>query len=483
MTATDLTRVHTNPISRGLTRERVAIVTEAARRAGSYLAGAGHRPVFPQPDAIAALDAFRRPLQEEPLDAREVLAELDAFGSPATVTSTQGRYFGFVNGGTLPAAQGASILASAWDNNTAMSVMSPAAAVLDQVAGEWIVGALGLPSTALASFCAGATVANLTGIVTARDAVLARAGWDVGQRGLAGAPTVRVIVGEEVHSSVIKALRIAGFGAAALEYVPTDEAGAIDAAHFPTDTDELTIAIVQAGNVNTGASDPFERIIPGVRERGGWVHVDGAFGLWAQASPRLRHLTAGVEQADSWATDAHKWLNAPYDSGIVVMRDPADLARAMTANAAYLTPEPDHPHPEAMNRGIQMSQRARGVEAWAALASLGTQGLAQVVEKSVAHAHHFAHLLSQGGAHILASVTLNQVLIAFSPRPGEPVDGDVTDAVIAQVQAEGTLWAGATTWKGIRAMRLSLSDAATTRDDVEVSAHAILAAWESVTSH
>ena len=478
MTATDLTRVHTNPITRGLARERIAIVTEAARRAGSYLAAAGHRPVFPTPDAIAALDAFRRPLQEHSIDPREVLEELDAFGSPATVTSTQGRYFGFVTGGTLPAAQGASILAGAWDNNTAMAAMSPAAVVLDQVAGQWIVDALGLPSAAVASFCAGATVANLTGIITARDAVLARAGWDVGERGLAGAPPVRIIVGEEVHASVLKALRLAGFGAAQIEYVPTDHTGAINADAFPTDTDELTIAVLQAGNVNTGASDPFDKIIPGVRERGGWVHVDGAFGLWAAASPQLRHLVAGVEHADSWATDGHKWLNVPYDSGIVIVREPLHLAKAMTADAAYLTVDPHGAGREPINRGIQMSQRARGVEAWAALASLGTNGLAELVEKSVSLAASFAALLDEAGAHIVAPVMLNQVLVGFGTAPHQPGDTTVTDAVIAAVQAEGTMWAGATTWKGTRAMRLSVSDAATTRDDVSVSAQSIIEAWQ-----
>jgi glutamate/tyrosine decarboxylase-like PLP-dependent enzyme len=481
MTATDLTRVYTNPATRGLTRERIAVVTEAARRAGSYLANAGHRPVFPTADAVAALDAFRRPLQAEPIDAREVLAELDAFGSPATVTTTQGRYFGFVTGGVLPAAHGAAILAGAWDNNVAMAAMSPAAAVLDQVAGQWIVDALGLPSTALASFCAGATVANLTGIITARDAVLARAGWDVGERGLAGAPTVRIIVGEEVHASVLKALRLAGFGEAHIEYVPTDSTGAINADAFPTDTDSLTIAILQAGNVNTGASDPFERIIPGVRERGGWVHVDGAFGLWAAASPKLRHLVTGVDQADSWGTDGHKWLNVPYDSGIVIVREPAHLAAAMTADAAYIVTDPTTASLEPRNRGIQMSQRARGVEAWAALASLGTSGLAAMIEKSVTQAAAFAALLKEAGADVLAPTTLNQVLVGFGPAPGAHTDDATTDAVIKAVQAEGTLWAGATSWQGKRAMRLSVSDAATTSDDIEVSAAAILACWLDLT--
>jgi glutamate/tyrosine decarboxylase-like PLP-dependent enzyme len=482
MTATDLTAVHTNPAALALTRERIAITTEAARRAGSYLANAAHRPVAPGPEALAGLDVFRRPLQAQPIAAREVLAELDAFGSPAAIVSTHGRYFGFVNGGTLPAAAGAAILAGAWDNNAHGAVSAPTSAVLDEVAGQWIVDALGLPSTAVASFCAGATVANLTAIVTARDAVLARSGWDVGERGLAGAPAVRVVIGAEAHASVTKALRLAGFGEAHIERVPTDATGAIDADAFPADTDELTLIILQAGNVNSGASDPFARIIPAARARGSWVHVDGAFGLWAAASPARRHLVAGVDGADSWATDAHKWLNVPYDSGIVIVREPAHLAAAMSADAPYLVARGDEAYPEARNRGIQMSQRGRGVEAWAALASLGSDGLSELIDRTSDYAVRFAALLAEGGAEVLNDVVLNQALVAFGAQPGEPGDDAITDAVVAEVQADGTCWAGASTWHGRRVMRLSVSDAATTADDITASAHAILACWERVRS-
>lgn len=470
MTTIDpLERVHTNPLSLGRSRERISLITEAARRAGSYVAGASHRPVHPAPDAVAALDAFRRPLQEEPIPAREVLAELDAFGSPATVVSTHGRYFGFVNGGTDPAAHAASILAGAWDQNVGGTIMSPATAVLDEVARGWVIDALGLPSTAAGAFNAGATVANLTGIIAARDALYARQGRDVGRDGLTGAPALRIVVGEEVHLSALKALRLAGFGEAQIERVPTDETGAIIADAFPTDTDGLTLVLLQAGNVNTGASDPFEAIIPGVRERGGWVHVDGAFGLWAAASPRLRDQVRGVELADSWATDAHKWLNVPYDSGFVAVRDPRDLERAMTGTAAYLSAAHDAP----MHRGIQMSQRARAVETWAMLASHGRSGLAELIERSCEHAQRFAALLTAGGAEVLAPVALNQVLVAFG-------DDDQTRAVIDAVHHDGTAWAGSSAWKGRAAMRISVSDAATTRDDVEASAAAMLRCWRAV---
>ncbi len=312
---TDLTQALTHPVALARLRERIAVTTEAARRAGGYLAAAPHRSIAPTADAVAALDAFRRPLQDAPRPAHDVLRELDEIGSPATTVQAMGRYFGYVNGGVEPAAAAASILAGAWDQNAALPIQSPVAAALDEVAAAWIVELLGLPTDAVATFTTGATMANFTGIVAARDALLARAGWDVDELGLIGAPAIRVIVGDEVHISALKSLRLAGLAPGLVERVPVDERGAIDADAFPTDTDALTLVLLQAGHVTTGASDPFARIIPGVRERGGWVHVDGAFGLWAAASPTLRDQVAGVELADSWATDAHKWLNAPYDSG------------------------------------------------------------------------------------------------------------------------------------------------------------------------
>jgi len=466
----DLTRVHTNPTAIARTREHISLISEAARRSGSYLANAGHRSIAAPADAVAGLGAFRRPLQDEPIDARTVLAELDAFGSPATTSQGVGRYFGYVNGGLDPAAHAAAILAGTWDQNVGAHVMTPTATTLDEVAGEWVIDALGLPSSAQASFNAGATIANLTAIIAARDALYAKQGWDVGQQGLAGAPALRIIVGEEIHASALKALRLAGLGTATLERIPTDDHGAIRADAFPTDTDDATLVLLQAGNVNTGHSDPFAAIIPGVRERGGWVHVDGAFGLWAAASPTHRHLVAGVELADSWATDAHKWLNAPYDSGILIVRDPQTVVRSMATDAAYLdTGEATPP----FQRGIQMSQRARGLETWAMLASHGKTGLADLIDRSIGHAQRFAALLSAAGASVLAPVALNQVLVRFD-------DDTTTDAVIAAVQADGTLWAGGTVWHGRHAMRLSVSDAATTTDDVEVSAAAIVQARRSV---
>ncbi|MGH2900763.1 MAG: pyridoxal phosphate-dependent decarboxylase family protein, partial [Solirubrobacteraceae bacterium] len=303
----------------------MTLLADAARRAAAYLAGQDARAVTPTPEAVRKLAQLRRPFPETGAAPEEVLAELDAVGSPAAMVTTNGRYFGFVNGGTDPAAHAASVLAGAWDQNVALPVMSPIGAALDEVAAAWVVEALHLPEAAVASFCAGATVANLTCVITARDALLARAGWDVSARGLWGAPRLRVVMGDEVHISALKALRLAGFGLDSMERVPTDALGRVRAEAFPADTDDKTLVILQAGNVNTGYSDPFAEIVPVVRERGGWVHVDGAFGLWAAASPAKRALVEGVALADSWAADCHKWLNTPYDTGVAIARSRADL--------------------------------------------------------------------------------------------------------------------------------------------------------------
>jgi glutamate/tyrosine decarboxylase-like PLP-dependent enzyme len=450
--------------------ERADLVTEAAGRAAHYVMHARRRAVSPSGDALDRLAALRRPLPQRGRSPGAVLAELDELGSPATMVTTHGRYFGFVNGGTDPAAHAASILAGAWDQNAALPIMSPIAATLDAVAASWIVDALDLPSSAVAAFCAGATVANLTGVLTARDALLSRAGWDVGTRGLSGAPPLRVVVGDEVHVSALRALRQAGLGTGQIERVPTDHCGRIRADAFPSDTDALTLVLLQAGNVNTGHSDPFAEIIPRVHDRGGWVHVDGAFGLWIAASPRLKGLVAGIDLADSWATDAHKWLNVPYDSGVVIVRSHADLTSAMAMTASYVESSDAR---QPMQLGIQMSQRARAVEIWAMLASHGRLGLANLIEHTSAHAALFASLLAAGGVDVLAPVVINQLLVGFGSDA-------TTDAVIAAVQADGTCWAGGTTWHGRRAMRLSVSDIATTREDIEVSASAILRCAQSL---
>ena len=447
---------------------KAELVVEAARRAATYVAASRERGVFPTEDALRNLALFPRELREEPVPAHDVLAMLDELGSPATVMSTGGRYFGYVNGGTDLAASATAVLLGAWDQNVALPVMSPVTALLDELAARWCCQLLGLPDTAIAAFCSGASIANLTCIVAARDALLHRAGWSVDQRGLTGAPPLRVVASVEIHASVAKALRVAGIGTDQVETAPTDEFGRVLVDQFPP-IDARTLVLLQAGNVNTGHSDPFRQIIPIVHSQGGWVHVDGAFGLWANASDAQRRLVGGVELADSWATDAHKWLNAPYDSGIAICRDPADLRRAMAFNAAYFTSDAER---AGAHLGLQMSQRARGAEIWAILTSRGRTGVAELVDRLCDHAKQLAGMLEEAGARILVPPALNQVLVQFD-------DDQTTDAVIAAVQADRTCWVGGTVWHGDHAMRISICDTATTTDDINTSAQAVLRSWRT----
>lgn len=468
--------------------ELLARAAEAARR---YVAGERTGRASPDVAALAALGGFPADALDHPIPPAEAIELLDRLGGPAAMRTTGGRYFGFVNGGVDPAGLAASVVAGAWDQNLALPVMSPVGAHLDAVAAGWIVDLLGLPAGALASFCAGATVANLTAVVTARDTLLSRAGWDVRARGLAGAPPLAVVTSAEIHASVRKALAVAGLGLDTITTVPTDPSGRLDAAAFAATVGPdagPTLVIVQAGNVNTGHSDPFAAVADhleaaGVRSRC-WIHVDGAFGLWAAASPARRHLVAGVERADSWATDAHKWLNAPYDCGVVAVADPGTLRAAMSMDAAYVSGAGDER--PLMNLGLQMSQAARAVPVWAILATWGRAGVAEAVERCCRLADRFARRLADGGVEILAPVVLNQALASFAVADGAndenrgDDDAALTDAVIAAVQAEGTAWLGATTWQGRRAMRISVSDTSTTEADVDTAADAVLRAWASV---
>lgn len=433
------------------------LLDAAAERAGHYLDTLDERSVVPDPAALEQLSRLGGPLPEESMEAAAVLALLDEAGSPATVASAGGRYFGFVTGGSLPAALAANWLAGAWDQNAGLTVMSPVAAYLEQVALGWLVKLFGLPPGTGGGFVTGATMANFTGLAAARHAVLQQQGWDVEARGLFGAPPVTVVVGQEVHVSLLKALSLLGLGRERVVRVPVDGQGRIRAEALPGITGP-SIVCIQAGNVNTGAFDPAADLCAAAHEAGAWVHVDGAFGLWAAASPERSYLTAGLAEADSWATDAHKWLNVPYDCGLVFCRSAADLVASMaTSSAAYLMQDegraPDHYTPE-------MSRRARGVEVWAALRSLGRSGLANMIERTCRHAASFAEGLREAGYQVLNDVVLNQVLVAFG-------DAETTRRVIAGVQAEGTCWCGETVWQGRTAMRISVSSWATTEADVE----------------
>jgi glutamate/tyrosine decarboxylase-like PLP-dependent enzyme len=434
---------------------RDALLRDACDRALGYLGTLASRPVAPDPAAVAALDGLDFTLPSKGLPAPEVLRMLDETGAPATVASGGPRYFGFVTGAALPVAQAAAWLSAAWDQNAALAVMSPVAARLGEVALRWVTELLGLPAGTAGGFVTGATMANATCLAAARDAVLSRHGWDAGGQGLVGAPPVTVVVGAEVHATVRKALGLIGLGRGRAVVLPVDGQGRIDPGDLPP-LSGPAIVCVQAGNVNTGAFDPFPALIAWAREHGAWVHVDGAFGLWAAAGPSLADRAAGAAEADSWATDAHKWLNTTYDCGAALVRDQSALVAAMEAQAAYLPGQ----GAEAMHLTPQSSQRARGVEVWATLAALGRAGVAALVENSCLLARRFADGLRAAGFEVLNDVVLNQVLVSFGPA-------ERTDAVIAAVQREGTCWCGPTTWRGVRAMRISVSGWNTTEDDID----------------
>jgi len=443
---------------------------EAAERAIAYRTAIKDRHVPPRPGALRELlEHLGGRLPEHPSDPRQVLAALDRYGSPATMASTGGRFFGFVIGSSLPEAVAAGWLASAWDQNTCMLAAAPATTLLEQVALDWILDVLDLPRDAGGAFLTGCQMANFTALAAARHAVLHGLGWDVESRGLFGAPQIPVIVGADAHSTIFKALAMLGMGRDRVLRVPIDREGRMRAEALP-EIDGPVIVCLQHGNVNSGAFDPALPIVEWARRRGGWVHVDGAFGLWARAAPSRAALSAGAELADSWATDAHKWLNVPYDCGIAVVRDKAALRGAMGTGAAYLQESPVR---EPMHCTPELSRRARGVEVWAALRVLGRSGVAELVERCCAHARRFAQGLRQAGHEVLNDVALNQVLVSFGSDA-------TTRAVIERIQAEGTCWCSGTEWHGRAAMRISVSSWATDAQDVELSLSTILGIAASI---
>ncbi len=438
------------------------LLSDAAARASRYLDTLPERRVSPAPEAVRALAAWDTAFPEEPTDPAEVLRLLDELGSPATMAMAGGRFFGFVIGGALPVTVAANWLAAAWDQNTGLHTVTPATAELERIALGWLVDLLGLPPGTGGGFVTGATVANFTALAAARHAVLAQVGWDVEADGLFGAPPITVVVGEEVHPTLIKGLGLLGLGRSRVVTVPVDGQGRMRAGALPP-LAPPAIVCLQAGNVNTGAFDPAVEIVPRAREAGAWVHVDGAFGLWAAVAPAFAHLVAGFGDADSWATDAHKSLNVPYDSGLAFARDAEALRAALAVRASYLPTgarDPSDFTPE-------LSRRARGVEVWAALRALGRSGLAELIERTCRHARRFAAGLAAAGHEVLNDVVFNQVLVSF----GDP---ETTRRVIAGIQEDGTCWCGGTVWQGRTAMRISVCSWATTDEDVEKSLEAML---------
>jgi glutamate/tyrosine decarboxylase-like PLP-dependent enzyme len=446
-------------------------VRSAEERARAYLRDLDRRSVFPSDHALAGLAHFHEPMPDAPAHALDVIRILDDFGSPATVASAGGRYFGFVIGGTLPASLAASRLVSTWDQNAVFRVMSPVVAEIEEVVVRWVCELLGLPKDCEGGIVTCATAANFTALAAARHALLGRSGWNVADDGMFGAPPIDVVVGEEVHASVLKALNLVGFGQKRVTHVPTDHQGRMRADKLPK-LRKNSLVCIQAGNVNTGSFDPAGEICRWAHESEAWVHVDGAFGLWAAASPKYRHLVSGFELADSWGTDAHKWPNVGYDCGIVLVQDATALRAAMTISAAYLQPGSKR---EPVNQTPDSSRRARAVELWAGLKSLGKQGIAELIERTCRYAKRFATGLREAGYEVLNDVVINQVLVSFGTAK-------TTMEVMRRIQEDGTCWCGGTVWQGKTAMRISVSSWATTEEDAEESLAAVLRIARQVTT-
>ena len=457
--------------------DRSPLLERAARHAQQYLETIHERHVGALASGDDLRKVLRRPLSEDGEDGGQVLEDLARAGQTGTTASQGPRYFGFVTGGSLPVATAADWLVSAWDQNAQVYVMSPVAAVVEEIAADWLKEIFGLPSTWSVGFVTGAQMANFTSLLAARHHVLREVDWDVERNGLFGAPLIDVVVSEESHRTVITALRMLGLGAERLHRVKTDAQGRMRTDHLAAVLQQGSgpcIVCTQIGNVNTGAADPLAEIAPLTRRRGAWLHVDAAFGLWAAASPSRRHLAAGVEQADSIATDGHKWLNVPYDSGLVFTAHPESHQGALVVPAHYIQMTAGERDARAFTP--DESRRARGVTVYAALRTLGRRGVRELVERLCGHAERIADTLRRHiQVRVLNEVGLNQVLVQFVPRPGEAcTEDEFTQQVVAGVQADGTCWLGSTVWQGTRAARISICNWSTTEEDIDRSAAAIL---------
>jgi glutamate/tyrosine decarboxylase-like PLP-dependent enzyme len=447
------------------------LLSATADRMADYRETLGERRVGPEPDVERLRADLGGPLPARGVEARVALDELVAAVEPALTSAAGPRFFGFVVGGSLDAAVGADLLTTGWDQLAFNAASSPASALVEEIAGGWLKEALGLPPDASFGIVTGTQAGNTIGLAAARHRVLERAGWDVERDGLQGAPRVRVIAGEERHATIDRSLRLLGLGVGSVETVPSGSNGAVDpdalVAAIEAASGEPTIVIVQAGNVNTGAFDDLAVAREAAHRHGAWVHVDGAFGLWAAASPAFEHLVAGGEAADSWVCDGHKWLNLPYDAGFVFCADPEAHAASMSYAAAYLVGQGEGTIRAPSDFVLESSRRARGFVTWAAMRELGREGIAELVERCCALAHRFADRLGAiEGVTIANDVVLNQVLVGFG-------DDDRTDRVIEGIQRDGTCWMGGTTWHGRRLMRISVSNWTTTEADVDRSVDAI----------
>lgn len=432
------------------------LLSDASSRAIKYINGRETQRVYPDSEAIQGLEGFVEPMPDSPTDACEVLELLDTLGSPATVLSGSGRYFGFVTGGTQPIGLAASWLVTAWDQNAALGAMSPTAEALDTVAGRWLVSLFGLPQGTQPTFVCGASMANTTCLAAARDRLLADMGHDAVSDGLFGAPALRVIVSEACHSSVVKSLGFLGIGRNAVIRVEADSQGRMMADRLP-EAGLPTLVVLQAGNVNSGAFDPFSAVADHFEGTPHWIHVDGAFGLWAAATDEFHELTEGIARAHSWAVDMHKWLNVSYDSAVALVRDQADLSRTFHVGASYL---PTGERLDPVHRGPDMSQRARAVETWAVLKCLGRVGVAELISRCCRHAKVLAAGLQEAGFQVHNDVVLNQVVVSLDTDK-------LTEALLSKMSQIGNVWAGGSQFRGVKVMRLSVSGWASTDEDIQ----------------
>ena len=449
------------------------LLRRTAEIAADYLESLGERPVFPQVTPEQLREALGGPLPDEPLDAQRVVDELVAGAEPGVVALGSGRYFGFVIGGALPAALAADWLTSTWDQNATIYPIGPSASVVEQVTREWLVDLLGLPGEASVGFVTGTQLAHVTGLAAARWHVLDQVGWDVGREGLSGSPPIRVLVGEQRHVTVDRALRLLGLGTPTR--IAADDQGRMRADALAQALEEgagPTIVCAQVGDVNTGSFDPLVQIAEACENARAWLHVDGAFGIWAAVSPRFRHLVAGLERADSWTTDAHKWLQVPYDSGLVFCAHPESHRAAMTVTASYLIQDEGARRVrDAVDWVPEFSRRARGFAVYAALRSLGRSGLVELVERCCDAAARFAErIVEVEGAEVLNDVVLNQVLVRFD-------SDERTEEVLARVQEDGCIWVGGTTWAGRKAIRVSVSNWQTGDEEIELAVEAFERAY------
>lgn len=447
--------------------EAKALLEQAQQYAFDYLDTVTKRSVFPSESDLQGLQQFVEPVPEKPTDGSEVLEQLNTAGAPATVAQIGGRYFGFVNGSVVPSAMAARWLSDVWDQNSALYVISPLAATLEEVCERWVADLLGLPDDTVAGFVSGSSMAILCGLAAGRYHLFAKQGWDINKQGFVGAPPIRVITGKQAHGTVVKAVALLGLGIDTIEWVETDDQGRINVDAVP-DLDDKTLLILQAGNVSTGSFDSFDPLCKRAREAGAWVHIDGAFGLWAGAASGLKHLTAGMEYAHSFSVDGHKTLNTPYDNGLVLCRDKQALQHALHASGSYIVRSE---HRDGMFYTPEMSRRARSVELWATLKTLGRSGVDALITGLHQRAQQMAEGLGEQSFEILNDVVFNQVLLRCE-------SDKLTEATMHAIQRSGECWVGGAQWQGKPAIRVSICSWMTSVDDINRSVAAFVKARE-----